>query len=624
MPATYTQHTAAHQSFSTRPSVETSSYGSLSADHSTSSTPHLSTATLNNPNVDDNFNILRTAHSPFTSHATPSGTLTAPYEEDVDMNMTINNAHTPSSDQYLGQPEETPFQYGNFGRTNSDFLFGRDLQEPGSLEDFINEDFTAPTDPASASQSQRPTNEEPQSATSVPSSQHFSNASRKSTGLAAHTSSLMSPVPTEGNSPGSMGGMTPPARHRLLGGAPMSRISSRGSVPDTHPNQYINPADITPTLSGRSANVTPEPATRRPMPQAFQSPEIRIGSYTRGDSPARAQQPLSSKKRARSSSLAVPEQEDAGSGSDSDNNVDPLDETHPLRHGRGPGDRPDQDVLNFQDRDDENEKHAKRNHVTGWLVNSEAGFDALNARSTRQRPKSFSHQGTDAVNALGISGLGQPVSGNPMMVDPKIIDEPEPEEPDFLIDDEDETGSYAESEPMPPDDIGKPRGAIEYGWRPYQEVEREEKLNAFPWIDPVKLPSKQGVRTQPETANAALYMFTLKNRDLETASRAATWGTTRRRSEGDLESVFGPEGWLARLSIGKESSEARNNFIQKVRKTAAEMLPKRSPSTSRRKQSEPVKPFSTTVPSSPETGRKQSESSRMPQTWQTRQHTFTD
>ena len=60
-----------------------------------------------------------------------------------------------------------------------------------------------------------------------------------------------------------------------------------------------------------------------------------------------------------------------------------------------------------------------------------------------------------------------------------------------------------------------------------------------PWQDPyVTRASDNSVRYQPDTSNAAMYEFMRRARDSETASRAATWGTSRRRlSDSDMESL---------------------------------------------------------------------------------------
>ena len=123
-------------------------------------------------------------------------------------------------------------------------------------------------------------------------------------------------------------------------------------------------------------------------------------------------------------------------------------------------------------------------------------------------------------------------------------------------------------------------------------------LGGSPWEDPIHLPSISS-QSQPPTSQIAMTQFLRKAADIETASRKATWGTTvRRMSETDLEKLLGPEGLLSRLSVGRdkimEIVDRRGSML------ASRLLPKRTTSTSKNRQSEaPNQDFETTSTAGP-------------------------
>ena len=80
---------------------------------------------------------------------------------------------------------------------------------------------------------------------------------------------------------------------------------------------------------------------------------------------------------------------------------------------------------------------------------------------------------------------------------------------------------------------------------------------AYPWADPL-LPSGEATDAPqvPQSSNAAMMMFLQRADSLETASRAATWGT-RRMSDTDVERFFRQPTMFKRLSVGKDKDKAK-------------------------------------------------------------------
>lgn len=72
------------------------------------------------------------------------------------------------------------------------------------------------------------------------------------------------------------------------------------------------------------------------------------------------------------------------------------------------------------------------------------------------------------------------------------------------------------------------------------------------WEDPLYDSTNPGVKAQPGTSNEAMYKFEQKAADLETLSRAATWGT-RRVSDGDLASLLHRMSFSSRAEAGEKA-----------------------------------------------------------------------
>lgn len=468
--------------------------------------------------------------------------------------------------------------------------------------------------------------EEPASATSI-KSQAISYMSGRSTGLATNSSHLMSPSLTDSASPGSGIELnSPPMRTGLLGGGDMSRVSSQSTGTESaNPYGQAVYTRYTPAMTGSSLEVTPEPPSR-PGLLAPTSPVVRIESYSRGDSPARTAKGMerSGSKRSRgsrsSAHLAAP-RDDLSEESDedtypghssrshaSDDHATPnryLDSTE-VRTGLDPFTRTkvaDETVLNFKDQEEKAELEATKVVVTQWLATSVAevetafedpapiGARRYKAPAHRRRAKSTSDQreieqyanGTDHTRRDALSAR---IPGPGILLDEDSGNDEEE-------DDEDDVSSRSCVESAPASVDGRIEASeVHEATTPRFNGELRPQ-DAHPWVDPFHVRSLEDTPGQPPTSQAAMGRFMRRAADFDAVSRVATWGTTcRRLSETDLEKFIGREGLLSRLSIskdkGKGKDERRGSFLEQA---AAKLLPKRNPSSYKRKTSEPTKPL---------------------------------
>ncbi|MCJ1288151.1 hypothetical protein MMC26_007506 [Xylographa opegraphella] len=469
-----------------------------------------------------------------------------------------------------------------------------------------------------------PEPEEPTSATS----NAVSYTSRRSTGIATLSSHLMSPSLTETSSPGSgTDSMSPKIKTRLLGGGPMSRISSHSTATDSNMHGYTVHIQHTPALTGSSVEASPEPANRAELSQ-HASPVVRIETYSRGDSPARVAESMSRtrSKRSRnsrsSSHLAAPcddddsEENDEATFTDRSRGLrisgtswtDEESYSTVTRTGLDPPARKrmaDDTVLNFKEEEGKAELEAKNAEVSKWLATSEVGNERLNtvqpssgvskysASTSRRRAKSTSDQDELVVNSHKIESARRAAQSARIPGPGAILLENSDEDED---DGEEDVGStsYADSRPASIHEnaeAGITSEALFHGSG--NIVDDLKPYDAHPWADSIYLYSRQDTPGQPLTSNAAVVKFLKRAADIETASRAATWGTNvRRLSEADLERMIGREGLLSRLSIsksrGKDQGERRGSFLEQVEYAASKLLPRKSSSNVKRKISEPI------------------------------------
>ncbi|KAL8706767.1 MAG: hypothetical protein Q9201_000193 [Fulgogasparrea decipioides] len=435
-----------------------------------------------------------------------------------------------------------------------------------------------------------------------------------SAGTATLVSRLMSPVLTDKASPGSRDGRSSPAMDQQLPhvGASENMVTSYAKSEERSQNsrQGFGQMLHTPTLSGSSIDTSPERPTAPAVARA-PSPVFRIESYSRGDSPNRPAGQLgrSASKRSRSSHLTVehdeysPEEElDQEGRHDSGTTIkqDTARINRPLTPGRtglDPQERlavGDAEVPNLKDQAESEHLALKRADVEDWLARSETGSVASGNLSPPARPQ---RTGRPRAKSTGDRSLTQANLMNLGKAPPSAADMHIPG-PGLVIDEDSDMDSDTDDdgeEADPEDEEGRPESppakiAIKDPIVNVPEAAAQEHFASPPplhrahlWQDPLYDSTNpgSGVKMQPLTSNDAIMRFQHRAADIETLSRAATWGT-RRLSEGDLEGLF------HRLSFkindeSKDKGDRRGSFFEAA---AAKLLPKRSQSMLRRKDSE--------------------------------------
>ena len=369
----------------------------------------------------------------------------------------------------------------------------------------------------------------------------------------------------------------------------------------------------TPTLTGssRSESIENSAAERAP------SPLVRIESWSRGDSPAGRNVTKRNRGSRSSAHLSVGQSDSEGDGEPEydrqrlpsvpfSSTTARAEDGSWVRNvesgqaGLDPTTRDEQLVPSLKDIEAKRAVDEKNAEVAEWLEHSDAG----SAVGDNESP----FGGRLAVAATGrprarTTGQGQISHLNPLGIDTRkdYFDDSAIPGPGVLIDedsehegdDEDDEDDESEAPESPPTNVDM------------REAEEDEDISAFPTIDEDPLPRQFYVRPwqdpprgtgatdtkwQPGTSNAAMMRFQLRADSIETASRAATWGT-RRLSDSDIDKIIGSNSFLRKLQIGgkdktKESRPRKGSFLSNA---AEKILPKRSNSNlKKRKQAEAV------------------------------------
>jgi len=459
-------------------------------------------------------------------------------------------------------------------------------------------------------------------ASKAQSPSHVGHKQRPSLGRADNSSLLLSPVLT--NTP------SPPQRAEQYRHLDMGPTSISAGVTSPLPSEDLaeTPTRMempaaepqhTPALTGSPSDVSLEVEPGKPIARAA-SPIVRVESYSRGDSPARAGllgRNSSKRSRASRSSVHLSPYDEAESSEgevedDQHNQQIRCSEVSPsaLRNHDGltassaatgrRGVNPDMrshineaPVPNLQEQEEHRHIAERNADVEDWLARSEAGSEiegdqpsrarsrTFKALDKRRRAKSMGDYSAPRADALILEEIGYDDSGIP---GPGLLLDEESGEED---DESEDTGD--EMPESPPAVIDK-HTIAEEGTKSYFPTVDEEPLarqfyRSRPWQDPPFDPGVQGMKIQPATSNAAIMRFKQRADNVETASRAATWGT-RRLSEADIDKLVGDGGLLKRLSFGKEKDkskgkgERRGSFLEQA---ATKLLPKRGNSNHRRK-----------------------------------------
>ncbi|KAK2784707.1 hypothetical protein FQN53_008263 [Emmonsiellopsis sp. PD_33] len=426
---------------------------------------------------------------------------------------------------------------------------------------------------------------------------------RSERGLAATSGSsqLLSPVLTNTPSP-------PPDTQKLdLSDTPnerdMATRPSRRDIP-AHLLQHT-PALTTTSPCSDSLEVNVQ---REDQPT---SPIVKVSSYTRGDSPSRADAPMgrSSGKRGRTTLSSI-HLAPVGDEDDDDDHYHSVG-THyrsisvptPLiraddgswaanpttgQGGLDPTSRGSIYVLSPKELSEKKKLQEKNADVEHWLSVSEANSEIEDNDGPGRRPRRRKHPNDGRPRAKS--------TGDPSSMGQQIFDDSKIPGPGVLIDEDsgvdDEEDSYtSESIPeSPPANVDLNTGDEPTGYfPPIDETKAQDEeplprqfIRARPWQDPPNNPRFGNTSHQPSNSNAAIMRFQRQNEKIETASRAATWGT-RRLSESDVDSVIGANGTFRSLGIGDKEKKRGVGRRSSIFDHASKIFPRRSNSNAKRK-----------------------------------------
>lgn len=447
---------------------------------------------------------------------------------------------------------------------------------------------------------------------------------RPSSGTATLESHLMSPVLTDSASPRSGVGMpSPPSGGLYSKGGNINVTSSLIEDEESMDHSHLSgQMQHTPALTGSSIGTSPDRSMIPSIARAV-SPVVRIESYSRGDSPARVPRPMvrSGSKRSRGSGtsyLAVQndasdeEEEDAERFESHRTALQPRfyrgEEPAMAADGRAGLDPAARlqlsgaEVPNFKDQEETDQINLKHADVEDWLARSSEPGSAVEdpeslpsppqqttKLSRRQRARTTGDNSLSRANLQKLRSDPTIAAGSHIPGPGRLINEESDEEEE---DDDEEEEEKEEDEPGVPEsppatiEVNNPSDFGSKTTRP--EVAPEITTTPPPlyrpkvWQDPVYDSADPGLQMQPFTSNAAMARYEQRSRDIETVSRAATWGT-RRLSESDLEGIFHRLTFKEEKDPRKPKGDRRGSFLDKI-------LPRRSGSLLKRKESDGSKP----------------------------------
>ena len=456
---------------------------------------------------------------------------------------------------------------------------------------------------------------------------HDTTDTKTSIRTATLSSHLMSPMLTDTASPGSRDGQGSPlpdesslrteaaATTQFNGGEYTEQDLRGGLVQQTTPALTSSSKG-----TGSSQGTSPDRLVRPEIARAM-SPDIRIESYSRGDSPARGAclARTGSKRSHASSHLAVEQDnDDLDDGNaelaQDDQGVWPVSPEvrgRPFeglnRGGLDPQERlqvSNDEIPNFQDQEENAQAALKKADVEDWLSRSEAsseieGEAALPPRplekptfTKRRRAKStgdsLSRANLESLRTARAPPVDFHIPGPGVLINEDSGEEDE----NVSTSGSDNEGKDVPESPPPTADAVINGTQTGTGYSLPQDVNPEAPPlhRAKLWDDPLYDSTDPGVKVQPTTSNAAIYKYEQRSHELETLSRAATWGT-RRMSDSDLAGLFHHMSFLTSKAEAteKDKSSKRSTFLEQA---AAKLRPKRSGSMLRRKESESPRPGS--------------------------------
>jgi hypothetical protein len=232
----------------------------------------------------------------------------------------------------------------------------------------------------------------------------------------------------------------------------------------------------------------------------------------------------------------------------------------------------------------------KNAEVASWLAKSEAGSELGEEAETGSRSR--------RVGSKRIKPRAHSTGARISALAPGVPDDSAIPGPGALLDEDSEvaytegsasSASVDDAPASPPADVDVHYHETGQGYFPSvtEAVSEQEEplprqfIRAQPWQDVLRGPVVHDAINQPTTSNAAMYKYDQLAAKFETASRAATWGTRRRLSETDIQSIISGQG-VMKLSLAQKTRERGNSIV----KQASKLLPRRSSSNAKKKDSD--------------------------------------
>lgn len=395
--------------------------------------------------------------------------------------------------------------------------------------------------------------------------------------------SLPSPESTNTATPDPSGHSQKPSMNSTLFTSPLStpmQLKRPLTSLDTDMPEYHDSTSHLHTPAHSSSRIT--------------SPAIHISRHSRGDSPARSDfaGPRIAKKRSVSNLSQGEYFPDVSTINQStmlappSSDIEQLtDEDEEQRSGIGPAQRSDQEISSLEDIKKQQAHEKTVVEVQTWLEQTDLDPAAAERRRARNLSK------PDRIRSRS-TGTRPQTATNPIFVTQDIPG------PGCVIDEQSDYYYSSDSESVVSIDYGDtlptvvpPREEIDVAPEE-QEPLPKQFFRPRLWQDPYATRAPDdSVRYQPHTSDAAIREFMQKAKDSETASRAATWGTSRRRlSDGDKDSIAPGEFKFRHGSLTRQLSRRTRERVREVQHRAKEQLLKRSGSH-QKKQSQQLSDY---------------------------------
>lgn len=340
------------------------------------------------------------------------------------------------------------------------------------------------------------------------------------------------------------------------------------------------------------------------------SPVIMVSSHPQGDSPAHATPPKNANfGRPHESPLHETAHNDSSQtyfGNTTHTGLMPPDhhdatnfDDSEERSGVDPARRGDVEVPTVNQLANKRQLDGRNHEVAEWLQNSNSGSDHGKARILQQiranRPRARSAGvKVDSMDLPIYSDRGIPGPG--VLIEEDSDDEYSDDEEISVLASSESESLRPESPPVEQEDLENPNNEQSY-FPPYdddsippemQEPHPRQFYRRGPWQDPLRGPISDA-RSQPFSSNAAIMRFNEEVTKWETASRAATWGTRRRLSDSEVQSIV--DGSRVRhLFLVKRGRARGSTILKKARDKANDLIPRRSNSNIKKAAETPTSP----------------------------------